>query len=131
LWFHGDLSTKPGWIGTTILNNGGIYPNFRVVYLHLLYYFPEGSYFAGIKWTKPKGGLFLWVTTPECLDCQDFFEDAVKEKVAFVPGTSFFAEGGGHNTMRLNFSNATPEKINEGISRLAKVIKTHLSLKGG
>lgn len=85
----------------------------------------------GIKWTKPKGGLFLWVTTPECLDCQDFFEDAVKEKVAFVPGTSFFAEGGGHNTMRLNFSNATPEKINEGISRLAKVIKLHLTRKGG
>ena len=85
----------------------------------------------GIKWTKPKGGLFLWVTTPDSLDCQDFFVDAVKEKVAFVPGTSFFAEGGGHNTMRLNFSNATPEKINEGISRLAKVIKHHLSLKGG
>ena len=85
----------------------------------------------GIKWTKPKGGLFLWITTPECLDCQDFFVDAVKEKVAFVPGTSFFAEGGGHNTMRLNFSNATPEKINEGIGRLAKVIKQHLSLKGG
>ena len=85
----------------------------------------------GIKWTKPKGGLFLWVTTPECLDCQDLFLDAVKEKVAFVPGTSFFAEGGGHNTMRLNFSNATPEKINEGIGRLAKVIKHHLSLKGG
>lgn len=85
----------------------------------------------GIKWTKPKGGLFLWLTTPECLDCQDFFEDAVKEKVAFVPGTSFFAEGGGHNTMRLNFSNATPEKINEGISRLARVIKQHLSKNGG
>lgn len=85
----------------------------------------------GINWTKPKGGLFLWITTPECLDCQDFFADAVKEKVAFVPGTSFFAEGGGHNTMRLNFSNATPEKINEGICRLAKVIKLHLSKKGG
>ena len=84
----------------------------------------------GVKWTKPKGGLFLWITTPECLDCQDFFEDAVKEKVAFVPGTSFFAEGGGHNTMRLNFSNATPEKINEGIGRLAKVIKTHLTKNG-
>ena len=85
----------------------------------------------GIKWTKPKGGLFLWLTTPEYLDCQDFFEDAVKEKVAFVPGTSFFAEGGGHNTMRLNFSNATPEKINEGIGRLAKVIKQHLTKSGG
>ncbi len=84
----------------------------------------------GINWTKPKGGLFLWLTTPESLDCQDFFEDAVKEKVAFVPGTSFFAEGGGHNTMRLNFSNATPEKINEGIGRLAKVIKLHLSKNG-
>jgi 2-aminoadipate transaminase len=85
----------------------------------------------GIKWTKPKGGLFLWITTPDCLDCQDLFVDAVKEKVAFVPGTSFFAEGGGHNTMRLNFSNAMPEKINDGICRLAKVIKHHLSIKSG
>lgn len=80
----------------------------------------------GVKWTKPKGGLFLWLTTPESLDCQEIFQSALNEKVAFVPGNSFYVEGGGHNTMRLNFSNATPAMINEGISRLSKVIKNNL-----
>jgi 2-aminoadipate transaminase len=84
----------------------------------------------GVSWTHPKGGLFLWVTLPECLDSQILFPDAVAEKVAFVPGTSFFAEGGGDNTMRLNFSNATPDKINEGIYRLSNVVKKHLSKNG-
>jgi len=49
-------------------------------------------------------------------------KDAIEQKVAFVPGAPFFPAGGGHNTMRLNFSNATPEKIQEGISRLGKVL---------
>ncbi|BBB48395.1 aminotransferase-like domain-containing protein [Pelolinea submarina] len=84
-------------------------------------YMPEG-----VSWTHPKGGLFLWVTLPECLNSQDLFKDAVAEKVAFVPGDSFYAEGGGFNTMRLNFSNACPERINEGIFRLANVLKKHL-----
>ncbi len=84
----------------------------------------------GVSWTHPKGGLFLWATLPECLDAQTLFPDAVAEKVAFVPGTSFFAEGGGDNTMRLNFSNATPEKINEGIYCLSNVVKKHLSKNG-
>jgi len=83
-----------------------------------------------VSWTHPQGGLFLWITLPDCLDAQDLFDDAVKEKVAFVPGSSFFAEGGGHNTMRLNFSNAVPEKINEGIARLSKVVKNHLVKNG-
>ena len=80
----------------------------------------------GIKWTHPKGGLFLWVTLPTNMDAKVIFNDALKKKVAFVPGTNFFAEGGGNNTMRLNFSNAKPEMINEGISRLSEVIKNHL-----
>ena len=84
-------------------------------------YMPEG-----VSWTHPKGGLFLWLTLPECLNSQDLFKDAVAEKVAFVPGDSFYAEGGGFNTMRLNFSNACPERINEGIFRLANVLKKHL-----
>jgi 2-aminoadipate transaminase len=84
----------------------------------------------GVSWTHPKGGLFLWVTLPECLDSEQLFPDAVAEKVAFVPGSSFFAEGGGQNTMRLNFSNACPEKINEGIFRLSNVVKNHLTKNG-
>jgi 2-aminoadipate transaminase len=85
----------------------------------------------GVIWTKPEGGLFLWATAPKCVDCQDLFEDAVKEKVAFVPGFSFYAEGGGYNSMRLNFSNADPEHINEGIARLARVMKAHIKENGG
>jgi 2-aminoadipate transaminase len=84
----------------------------------------------GIKWTHPKGGLFLWVTLPEHINSKDFFNKAIENNVSFVPGDSFFAEGGGFNTMRLNFSNAKPEMINEGIGRLSEVIKKHLLEKG-
>ena len=77
----------------------------------------------GVRWTRPQGGLFLWVTLPEHMSSVDIFRDAVEEKVAFVPGESFYPLGGGRNTMRLNFSNATPEKINEGIARLARVVR--------
>jgi 2-aminoadipate transaminase len=85
-------------------------------------YMPEG-----VKWTKPKGGLFLWVTLPENFDTRSIFQDAVQEKVAFVPGGSFHPQGGGVNTMRLNFSNTKPELTVEGIKRLAKVIKDKLA----
>jgi len=77
----------------------------------------------GVQWTHPKGGLFLWVTLPEEINTNMLLAEAVKENVAFVPGDAFYPNGGGENTMRLNFSNATPEKINEGIARLGKVIK--------
>ncbi len=85
-------------------------------------YFP-----SGVKWTKPEGGLFLWVELPEHIDTKELFNEAVKEKVAFVPGSSFYPDGSGKNTMRLNFSNATPEMIEEGIKRLARVIKNKLN----
>jgi 2-aminoadipate transaminase len=80
----------------------------------------------GVQWTHPKGGLFLWLTLPTIMNSVDLFREAVKQKVAFVPGESFYACGGGENTMRLNFSNATPERINEGISRLGVSIKHRL-----
>ena len=86
-----------------------------------------GEMAEGVEWTHPQGGLFLWVTLPETMNSIELFKEAVKRKVAFVPGESFYPCGGGHNTMRLNFSNATPEKINEGISRLAEVIKAKLA----
>lgn len=80
----------------------------------------------GVRWTKPKGGLFLWATLPEKIDTKAIFNKAVESKVAFVPGGSFHPLGGGENTMRLNFSNAKPELIMEGIKRLARVIKENL-----
>jgi 2-aminoadipate transaminase len=80
-----------------------------------------------VNWTHPEGGLFLWATLPETIKTRDFFHKALDKNVAFVPGESFFAEGGGENTMRLNFSNAKPDMINEGIGRLSIVIKDHLN----
>lgn len=77
----------------------------------------------GVHWTRPQGGLFLWITLPEHISTTEIFPLAVKEKVAFVPGESFFPCGGGQNTMRLNFSYSNPEKIAIGIERLASVIR--------
>lgn len=84
-------------------------------------HFPEE-----VRWTRPQGGLFLWVTVPEEIDTAELLTEAVKKRVAFVPGFAFFANGGGHNTMRLNFSNAQPETIQEGIRRLGKAIEKQL-----
>jgi 2-aminoadipate transaminase len=79
-----------------------------------------------VHWTHPQGGLFLWVTLPEGVNSADMLQETLKEKVAYVPGAPFFACGGGENTLRLNFSNAKPEKINEGIGRMGKVFASHL-----
>jgi 2-aminoadipate transaminase len=88
----------------------------------LTQYMPEG-----VHWTKPEGGLFLWVILPKSIDTKAIFPKAVEAKVAFVPGSPFHPMGGGENTMRLNFSNTKPELIMEGINRLAKVIKENLN----
>jgi 2-aminoadipate transaminase len=77
---------------------------------------------AGITWTKPQGGLFLWLTFPEWMNAADVLKAAIRQKVAFVPGESFFADGTGQNTARLNFSNAMPERIEEGVRRLARCL---------
>ena len=76
----------------------------------------------GMHYTRPKGGLFLWGVMPPEMDAKVVLQRAVEEQVAFVPGESFFPCGGGHNTMRLNFSNARPELIREGINRLGHVL---------
>ncbi|NIO45008.1 MAG: aminotransferase class I/II-fold pyridoxal phosphate-dependent enzyme [Candidatus Aenigmarchaeota archaeon] len=81
-------------------------------------YFPKGT-----KWTKPDGGMFLWVTLPGHLDTKEMFQEAIKEKVAYVHGAAFCVDGKGHDSMRLNFSNAEDNKIDVGIKRLAKIIK--------
>jgi 2-aminoadipate transaminase len=70
-------------------------------------------------WSSPEGGLFLWAQLPEGMDSQSVLAEALKEKVAFVPGSAFFAEPDqGSRYMRLNFSNAQPDQIREGIRRL-------------
>jgi 2-aminoadipate transaminase len=87
----------------------------------------DSEFPSEVEWTSPEGGLFLWGTLPEHISAVDVLEIAVKEKVAFVPGHSFFPGGGGHNTFRINFSNATPEMIRTGVSRLGKAIKKLLA----
>lgn len=80
-------------------------------------HFPEE-----IEFTKPEGGMFLWITLPEKISSLDLFEYAIKENVAFVPGNPFYVNGGGNNTLRLNFSNSDEEQIEIGIKRLANII---------
>jgi 2-aminoadipate transaminase len=80
-------------------------------------FFPES-----VRWTKPEGGLFLWVTLPKTVSAPELFEQAIEEKVAFVPGKPFDPLGTLVNTFRLNFSNASPEMIREGIKRLGRVL---------
>jgi 2-aminoadipate transaminase len=75
----------------------------------------------GFTWTHPEGGMFLWVTCPEGVDTCELMMEALKRKVLFVPGRDFFPDASGQRFMRLNFSNATPEQIREGVGRLAEV----------
>lgn len=80
--------------------------------------FPEG-----LKFTYPEGGLFTWVELPEGIDAKDVMAKCLENNVAFVPGGSFFPNGGKDNTFRLNYSNMTDERIVDGIKRLAKALK--------
>ena len=74
------------------------------------------------RWTFPDGGMFLMVTLPEHVDSLDLLQQALAQKVAFVPGSAFYLNGEGTNTLRLNFSNAKPDLIEEGIQRLGVLL---------
>ncbi|MBR0501189.1 MAG: PLP-dependent aminotransferase family protein [Bacteroidales bacterium] len=77
----------------------------------------------GVTWTNPDGGLFLFLKLPEELDTRELFSIAIQENVAFVIGEAFHSDGSGKNTMRLNFSFASDDKIREGVRRLAAAIR--------
>jgi DNA-binding transcriptional MocR family regulator len=79
-------------------------------------YFPDE-----VKWNYPEGGLFVWAVLPEQYDTQDLFKVAIEQKVAFVPGDSFFVNGQ-KNCLRLNFSNASFEQMDQGLERLGKAL---------
>jgi 2-aminoadipate transaminase len=117
-----------GLIDKNIESNVLIYKKKRDVMLESLEkYFP-----AEASWTKPEGGFFVFVTLPEYLDTDTMLYEAIKEKVAYVSGSSFYANGKGKNTMRLSFCYPSLEDIEEGIKRLARVITNYSSsLKGG
>ncbi len=89
----------------------------------------EEMFPSGVRWTHPHGGMFLWGMLPENVDAAEVLKVAIERKVAFVPGTAFHPNGGGANTMRLNFSFSSPENIREGITRLGVTLKE--ALKNG
>lgn len=86
-------------------------------------HFPQGA-----TWTTPQGGLFLWVTLPGFVDSRKVLPLAILQRVAFVPGTAFYADGAGARHMRLNYSFVSEDRIEEGIKRLGKVLKREIRL---
>jgi 2-aminoadipate transaminase len=80
------------------------------------------------RWTRPDGGFFVWVELPAYVDCSSMLAEAVEHGVTFVPGDGFYPDGRGRNCMRLAFCYAEPEKIVEGIRRLAEVLEDRLEL---
>ncbi|MEM4262455.1 MAG: PLP-dependent aminotransferase family protein, partial [Thermoplasmata archaeon] len=84
-------------------------------------YFPESA-----RWTRPKGGMFLWVELQRNIDTKALFPKAIERKVAYVQGSCFFPDDSGKNTMRLNFTHPADEKIDEGIRRLGSLIDAEM-----
>ncbi|MFZ6727218.1 PLP-dependent aminotransferase family protein [Undibacterium sp. MH2W] len=84
-------------------------------------FFPES-----VTWTRPLGGMFIWVTLPAHIDSQSLLDEAIAQNVAFVPGGPFYANEAAKNTLRLSFVTVSPERINEGIEKLGKLIKAKI-----
>ncbi|MGC4191762.1 MAG: PLP-dependent aminotransferase family protein [Thermomicrobiales bacterium] len=84
---------------------------------------PEGT-----TWTRPEGGMFVWLTVPEGLDSRELVRDAIRnEGIVFVPGTSFFPDGAGERHIRLNYTCSDDAVIDDGIARLGQLIRRHLA----
>jgi len=77
---------------------------------------------AGVEWTRPEGGMFIWVTLPKHIDAIKLLDEAIAQKVAFVPGAPFYANDPATNTLRLSFVTVPPERIRTGIAILGKLI---------
>jgi 2-aminoadipate transaminase len=111
--------SKDGFLDEHVKLIRAIYKERRDVMLEMM----EEMFPPGVRWTNPLGGMFLWGILPEEMDAAEVLKVAIERKVAFVPGESFHPNGGGKNTMRLNFSYSNPKIIREGITRLGTVLK--------
>jgi len=80
----------------------------------------------GVTWAAPRGGFFIWAQLPEEIDAEQMLARAVAHRVIFVVGSAFFVDGGGRNFLRLSFSHPTPERIEEGVRRLAAAVREAL-----
>ena len=83
---------------------------------------------AGTSWTYPEGGFFVWLTLPPGIDSHAMLPRAVTARVAYVPGTAFYADGFGSRYMRLSYCFPTPERIIEGTRRLGEVLEYEASM---
>jgi 2-aminoadipate transaminase len=115
---------RRGLLEPRILKNIELYRKKRETMLQALEKFMPKH--PDLCWTKPEGGLFLWIKVPPAIDTDSMFSQAIGENVAYVTGSSFYAEGGGHDAMRINFSYPSEDEIVEGVRRLAMVIERNL-----
>ncbi len=90
----------------------------------------EETFPVGATWTKPGGGFYVWVTLPPEIDTKAMMPKAIVSKVAYVPGTAFYADGFGSWSLRLSYCYPSPERIRDGVRSLAGVIKTEMQLRG-
>lgn len=104
-----------------INKNIELYKNRRDVMIEAI----KAEFPPEIKYTKPNGGIFLWVTLPAYMDSKELLESSLKKGVAFVTGGAFHANGGHNNTFRLNYSGVDEEKIKKGIKLLGEIIKEY------
>jgi DNA-binding transcriptional MocR family regulator len=88
-------------------------------------YFP-----AEATWTRPEGGFYVWVTLPPEIDTKALMPKAIVAKVAYVPGTAFYADGFGSWSMRLSYCHPTPDRIRKGVKALGGVIKQEMERRG-
>jgi 2-aminoadipate transaminase len=88
-------------------------------------FFPEEA-----EWTRPAGGLFIWVTLPDFIDTTDLLARALRDNVAFVPGEAAYLDGRGRSSMRLNFSGSDEDAVREGVRRIGKVVSEQVALYG-
>jgi 2-aminoadipate transaminase len=84
---------------------------------------------SGTRWTRPRGGFYVWVTLPPGLDSKLMLPRAVSARVAYVPGTAFYADGFGASCLRLSYCYPTPERIREGVRRLATVVDEEMEIR--
>ncbi|HSQ39711.1 MAG TPA: PLP-dependent aminotransferase family protein [Anaerolineales bacterium] len=117
---------KGGFLDEHVKFIRDVYKERRDVMLEMM----EEMFPPEASWTHPLGGMFLWGILPEGMDAADALKIAIERKVAFVPGAAFHANGGGANTMRINFSYSKPDTIREGITRMGTVLKELVNKAG-
>lgn len=115
---------KDGFLASHIPTIRAMYKVQRDVMLVALEHEMEG---LDVNWTRPVGGMFLWVTLPKGMNAQDLLPEAVERGMAFVPGAPFYADDAEHNTLRLSYVTVSPEQINKGIAALAAAIRAQLA----